>query len=274
MIVYTGPFILSAAASAYPLTLPRICYQTWTQQAVPADVTVSDEDVGFPGDAPLRADTYERWKPLTLPATWQLEFNATRNIDYVGLAGHNFGSAAISILVEYQLGAGSWTTFASGAAPADDSPLLYLDTAVDCNRIRITLSSTGTMMPQLGVVYVGTSMPMPQPVNGKYRPINMSRDTLLKAALSRGGQFLGQDYRRNGVSGEIGFQLLTASWVRSNFDAFSKAARKYPYFLAWDPLDFPNEVGYVWSEKDIVPAYMQMGSFMEVAWSMKGVGAA
>jgi hypothetical protein len=39
-----------------------------------------------------------------------------------------------------------------------------------------------------------------------------------------------------------------------------KLARKYPYFLAWEPLDFPAEVGYVWAEKDIIPSYMQLGS--------------
>lgn len=271
MIIYTAPFILAAAAANQPLYRARIGYQTYTQNAVPADVVASSDSVSFPRDAMLRPDTYEFWTPTALPATWQLEFNATRSFDYVGIAAHNLFTCGCQVKVEYQLGAGAWTTFVTDTAPGDNSPMMFLGSAVSASRVRLTITG-GSLMPSIAVFYVGIALAMEKGVSGGYKPINMSRDTVLQNSLSRGGQFLGQDYRRNGVSGSASFKKLTAAWVRANFDAFSKAARKYPYFFAWNPEQFPLEVGYVWTEDDIVPEYEGLIDLMDVTWKMKGVG--
>lgn len=272
MIIYTAPFVLSAAAAGYPLTLARILYDSYTRTAVPSQVTVSTTAAGFAADSPLRPDTYERWKPTSLPATWQFDFGSAKTFDGIGIAGHNFGDAGISVVAEYQTGLGSWTTFATDALPADNSPILLLGTQVTANRIRLTLTGSSSV-PQIGVVYVGNCLVMPQPIDGTYAPVSMSRDTIMKSSVSRSGQFLAQDFRRNGIVNKIAFKYLAATWVRTTFDPFAKLARKYPFFLAWEPLDFPAESGYVWAEKDIIPSYMQLGSLMQVDWQMRGVGS-
>lgn len=272
MIFYSTAYATAQAAAGTPLTLARILYDSYTRNALPSSVTVSTADPDFPADAPLRADTYERWKPTAIPATWLYEFGSTKSFNSIGIAGHNYADSGIAVAAEYQLGAGAWTAFSSAAAPGDNSPIFLVGTLASASRIRLTLTGT-VLLPQTGVVYVGQSLVMPQPIDGKYVPITMGRDTVLKSAMSRTGQFIGQDYRRNGVASSIGFKLLTGAFVRNSFDAFVKLARRYPYFLAWNANDFPAEVGYVWTEKDIKPSYMQMAQFMEVNWDMKGVGS-
>lgn len=271
MIIYTQAFLLAAAAAGAPLTRARIGYQTYTQDAVPDDVTASGDSTEYPKDAPLRPETWEFWRPPALPATWVLEFNATRAIDYVGIV-HNLASCAASVLVETQLGAGAWVTFATDTAPGDNTPLLFLGESTSCSRIRLTITG-GSIMPSISVVYVGEALAMERAVSGPYRPINMARETVLQASMSRGGHYLGQDYRRNSVAGQISFSKLSAAWIRSDFEPFAKAARKRPYFLAWNPGEFPLEVGYVWTEDDIVPEYENIVDNMRVSWQARGIGA-
>jgi hypothetical protein len=67
-------------------------------------VTASTTAVGYAADAPLRPDTYERWKPTALPATWTFDFGGSKTFDSIGIAGHNFADAAVAVLAEYQLG--------------------------------------------------------------------------------------------------------------------------------------------------------------------------
>jgi hypothetical protein len=273
MIVYTRPFIASAAAAGQPLNLPRIGHQTYTQGALPADVTASTDQVSFPKDAPLRPGTYEFWQPTALPATWVLDFNGVKSIDYVGIAAHNLFTCAASVKVETQLGAGAYTLFAADLAPGDNTPIMFVGDAVNCNRVRLTISGLGAK-PSLGVIYVGAALVMERPVSTPYTPISLARETTLKNTFSRSGQFLGQDFRRNGVVNDIAFSDLSAAFIRNSFNAFAKAARKFPYFCTWCPLYYPLEVGYVWTDKDIRPKYQGMRDMMQVSWNMVGAAGA
>jgi hypothetical protein len=161
--------------------------------------------------------------------------------------------------------------FSAALVPADDAPLLFLDSSRVGRYLRLTLTGTGAV-PRVAVVYVGAVLAMEKAVAGGFRPITMSRDTVLSQSLSRGGQFLGQGFRRNGVTTSAAFKNLTAAWVRANFDSFSKSARSLPYFFAWNPAQYPLEVGYCWTDKDIVPAYAGLLDNMEVSWTMRGIG--
>ena len=275
MIIYTQAFLAAAAAAGQPLTKARIGYQVHSRDLGlgAAAVTVSTEDPAGPRDAPLRPDTAEYWLPTALPATWTLDLGTLFDVDYVGVAGHTIGSEACGLLVETSQDGSTWTTFAADVSPADDTPILFLDDSRSIRYVRLTLTGLGDPA-RLGVVYVGQALAMPEPIDGAYTPITMSRETVLRTQQTRGGQFIGQSLKRYGVSGDATFKNLTASFVRSDFDPFVKSARQYPYFFAWCPQYFPLEVGYCWAPKDIRPKYMGIADYMQVNWSMNGLGAA
>lgn len=272
MVVYSTPYILDAATFGEPLDKARICYQTYTRTAVPGDITVSSDSASYPKDAPLRPDTYEFWKPLALPATWVLEFNGVQDVNYVGVAAHNLATMGCTLMAEVQVGADPWVQVAVNATPTDNAPVLFLQSTVPANRMRLTVTGAGGM-PSIGVIYVGVALAMMKSVSATFKPITMARDTVLQNTMSTGGQFLGQDYRRNGTMGSTSFKHLTAAWVRQKFEPFSKEARKYPYFFAWNPLTYPLEVGYCWTEQDIVAEYEGLLDLMQVSWKMRGLGA-
>lgn len=271
MIVLTSTLLADLTVSP-ALTNPRIGWQNYLDGLTASSIAVSDESANGPRDAVLTPDTSEYWSPLALPATIVVDLGQAQTIDYVGLV-HNFGTARASVKVE----AGTDPSFAVSAlfayeiAPGDDSPLLFLDTARTARYLRLTIN--GSVVPKLSVIYAGQVLAMQRMLTGTYKPITMARKTILKRSMSRGGQFLGQTIRRNGVEGTAAFRNLDASWIRTYFDPFAKASRAKPYFFAWNPSLFPLEVGYVWNEKDIVPQYTGTLSLMDVAWNMSGVGS-
>jgi hypothetical protein len=278
VIVYPQALILSAAAAGMPLTHARIGWHTYTRTLDDGDVTASSSTTEGPKDAPLRPDTAEFWQASALPATWTLDLGTLSDVDYVGIAGHTIGSEGGAIKVETSTNTFSgspleevWTTFANQIAPADDAPILFLDDSRSVRKVRLTLTGAGTV-PRIAVVYAGEVLAMQRMIYGGHTPITLSRQTVLYRALSRGGQFLGQGIRRLGVQGTAHFRHLTSDWYRANFDPFVKAARQYPYFFAWRPEDFPLEVAYAWTPDDIAPVNMGVRNFMEVGWSMTGIG--
>ncbi len=279
MIIYPAAFVLSAEAAGESLRFPRIGYASFTFDLAATDVTVSGEEATGPRDAPLRPTTGEYWQAPSLPATWEVDLGSTQNVDYIGLAGHTIGSEGAAFLLETSLGdfTGSpptqvWTTFASGAAPADDSPIMLLDDVRTARHVRCTLTGAGNV-PRLAVIYIGETLVMEREVEGAgFTPPSMARNTELHSSMSRGGQFLSQGIRRRGVETQVDFKHLGAAWYRANFEPFSKQARHTPYFFGWWPEQYPDEIAFVWTQDDIKGAHMGIVELWQVGWQMNGIG--
>lgn len=281
MIVFSNAFAMAEAAASRPMTHARIGYQTWTRGLAASAAVASSADDEGPADAVLRPDTFEFWEPTSLPATLVIDFGTGRDIDYGGLV-HTLGSTECSALLETSDGTfvGSptseqvWSALGSEIAPGDDAPLMFLDTSRvgRYGRITVARSGTGSDMPRISVAHFGQVLTMQRSIYGGHSPMNLSRDTVLDRALSRGGQFLGQGFRRHGMRGSAAWRYLEPDWYRTYFDPFVQEARKYPFFFAWRPGDYPLEVGYAWALGDIQPNNMGVAGFMQVALEMHGIG--
>lgn len=279
MIKFTTAFETAALAAGLGLQLPRIGYQNLLFALLDSDVTASTSETTGPKDAPLRPDTAEYWQPTVLPATWEVDLGADTSIDYVGIAGANFGTSGVSCVVdtapETLVGSPEskdWTRFAEEAVPTDDAPLLFLDSAKTARYVRITLTG-GTDMPIMPAVYVGTALVIPREIGVRgYTPIRFSRKTQLYGSVSQGGQFLGQNIKRKGLDGNVQFELLDPDWYRANFEPFALAARRYPFFFAFWPGEYTDDVSYCWTDRDIKPSYMGMPNYMQVSINLKGIG--
>lgn len=159
--------------------------------------------------------------------------------------------------------------FAEAIAPADDAALLFMDVTRTARYLKLTV--TGSSATRIASVYAGQLLAMERGLALGFRPPTLSRQTTLKNAMSKGGQLLGSTVRKHGLQTEASFSHLTQSWYRAYFDPFVKSARQYPYFFAWNPQDFPLEVGYMWSDSDIAPQYATIDRF-DVSWKMVGIG--
>lgn len=274
MIVTSRPLILSPADSTVSLTHSRILWENRARFDVvdASNVTVSSETDAGPRDAPLRPDTAEYWLAASLPATWLVDLGRAYPIDCVGLV-HTLGTSRVAVHPETSPDSSVWTEIDNDMMPANDAPLMLLGTTRNARYLRLTFTgSSGSVPPAIASVYVGQALAMEKALSGGYPPIDTSRETVLKRALSRGGQFLGQGFQRHGVVGNVSYKHLTRAWVRSSFDPFVKSARNFPYFFAANPENFAEEVAYVWAGEDIRPMYMGQLTDMEVSWPISGIG--
>jgi hypothetical protein len=121
------------------------------------------------------------------------------------------------------------------------------------------------------VIYTGLILAMQRPPEMGYEPINLARKTEMHTSMSVGGQMLGRAIKNYGVESPISFTRLEHDWWRETFDEFVKSAQQFPYFFAWRPEDYPEEVAYVETVKDIRPSYSEW-IYFATTWNMKGIG--
>jgi len=279
MIFYTDTYLNAQASTLTPLNHARIGYQTHLLETLPTAINVSSEVEGYPGDAPLRVETLEWWQMELLPATWEVEFGAVVELDYSLLVG--FDLAGIDVLLETNNGDVDtdddfiWEIFARLGNQDDDSPMMFMDTLRQAQRMRYTLTETTDAsgeMPKVAVIYAGQMLAMQRPTYSGVTPPMLARATEMYSGMSRNGHFLGQDFKRHGVEPAASFTNLTSAWIHSHFDPFSKAARSRPFAYAWRPSAFPADVVYAWATADIRPANIGKRDLMQVSWGMRGTG--
>lgn len=246
-----------------------------------ASASASSAEGGFPADAVQRPDTYEYWKPTSLPAWLTFDLGASYAssptgsfVNYVAIAAHTLGSKSVNVKAQHSPDNNTWIDVSDVATPDDNSPIMLLFPSKGERYWRLYFDGFGspTEMPTVGVVHIGAVLAMSRPIYGGISPITLSRETELHRSISRGGQFLGQSIRRVGFSGDFRWRHLSPSWYRANFDPFVEAARTQPFFVAWRPSDYPAEIVYGWTPDDIKPSNMGLHNLMEVGMRVHGYG--
>jgi hypothetical protein len=243
----------------YELTHARILYQSALIGA-----TASSPGGSNPGNV-LNPATYSRWA-FTAPQLLTITLPANRSIDAVGLAAHNFGSSAVT--VEYS--ASDADIFLPFAAPQSGAAaMLFLRTsAVSVKRLRVTVGGTGARV--LGIVSAGIALQMQRPIYRGHAPATMARATEYQSNESEGGQWLGRNVIRQGLKLAFSWSNLSAAWVRQYFDPFAAAAVDTPFFIAWNPAEFPREVAYAWTTEDTAPSNTGPRDLMSVTLNARG----
>lgn len=270
IIVGTGPHLLSPGESIGDGWLPRIGWQNRLRGLPSSSIIASSETSDGPSDAPLRPDTGTFWEPASLPANWKVDLGTIYDdVDYVGVAS-NLASNSCGIKVETSEDNVTYATMSSEVAPADDAPLMFIDSPRSVKYVRVSVY--GASAPRITSIYVGKLLVMDRGFQMGFGPPNLNRTTTMRTALSRGGQFLGQSVREMGVQCSPSFAHLPQDWYRENFEPFVRSARQgLPYFMAWQAENFPYEVAYGWTSDDFSPRYSQQDR-IDISWKFKGIG--
>ena len=239
----------------------RIGYQNLTYGLTP---TASSAAAGFPAIAATYPTTFEYWTPTALPATWAVDLGAAQFVDYCGLVGNLNGA---TVAIQSSSDNATWTTRGTITPTIDRINMaLFLQASLRYWRLSITGG-----IPNIAVVYIGKTLAMQRKIYQGHTPLNLSRTTELSNNMSDGGQYLGRSVIRKGAQTSCDWSHLTADWYRANFDPFVKAARTAPFFIAWRPEQYPNELGYVWTENDIAPQNSGPKNYMSVSVSFMGL---
>jgi len=261
-VIITSGFLL--ADKTYPLTHARIGYDSILTTSNISGTTAEDN---YPLSAIVNPATYERYTPTSIPATITVDAGAAVEVDYLGIGAHTLGTNGNTVKIESSSDDVTYTKQAE-FIPGDDTAIMSLFEEVTARYWKITISN-GTA-PQIGVVHIGKALAMQRPIYGGHSPLNLSRVTAVRPNMSETGQFLGATEERRGLKTSFSWKNLTASWYRANFDPFvSTNPQVAPFFIAWRPTDFPNEVGYCWATGDISPSNSGQRDLMEVSMSVE-----
>ena len=257
-------FIQPGLSPDPPLTHARIGYQNIV---APSNLTGSSTAgiAGFPLLSVANPLTYERFVPSASPALIVIDAGVPVEVDYIGIAAHTLSGR--TVLLQSSTDGSTWTTRLSMTVDNNET-ILGLISPITARYWRISV--TWTTAPQIGVLYIGKSLAMQRAIYGGHSPITLARNTVIQPNVSDTGQWVGRSIIRQGYRSSYEWNNLTAAWYRANFDPFVKAARTDPFFIAWRPSQFSEEVVYGWTTGDIIPSNMGIRDLMSVSMSVEG----
>ena len=274
-LVISGALALSTTAAEQSLKYPRFGYANVLRQS-DCTITASTEDGDNDGESVINGLTYDFWEPTAVPATLTFEFSEAVTADYCGIAGHTLTETGNQVELEYWdgLSPGSWVSLGSVLPGSENGnkTIMFIFDEVTSSKFRITLSGgTGTTMPSVAVVNIGSVLVSQRMIYGGHTPITLSKNTVIRPQSSENGQFLGRSIIREGASTTIALDNLTAPWVRSDFYPFMESARVYPFFFAWRPtVTYADEVAYVWTNGDISVTNKGQANLMTTSFKVEG----
>jgi len=235
----------------------------------------SNDDTEGHINAPASDQTFEWWRPNSMPAWWAVDAGSSADVDCVGIAVHDMQENDVAVKVQYSSDGNSWNDVEGAEAiPETESPVMILFKAQSARYWRLYF--TGGSPPRIGVVYIGKAIAMPRPVQWMgHAPGTLNANTIKRANQSERGQRLGATVIRIGFEAAFTVSNLDEDWIRDYFATFMRQARRYGYFIAWRPTQFPREVLYGWTDDDIVPENAQGGTtrLMSVSWDMMAHGS-
>jgi hypothetical protein len=235
-------------------------------------LSTNTADPAYPAANMANPATYSRWKGLASAADEfiRIDLNNAELVDYVGIARHNFFSAQIPVSLEVLGLDDSWSELVAEFIPSSDGPILmrFAPQAVAALRIRL---QPGLAAPTAAVLFAGSLLVIQRRLYVGHKPMPFNVTTRTTNGRSESGNFLGRIVMNQTTRTEVNLQNLTPGWYRSVMAPFIAQARELPFFFAWRPGDYPDEVGYGWLTNDPVPENMRSNGMMRVSFQMNGI---
>ena len=268
-MIIVSPSLILSPSDEFPPYSPVIGYDSIVTTAT---IGTDTEDPLFPasnlanvstGEVWLAADASEQHISITpAGADW---------IDYIGIARHNIGSAQIPISIE-QYDGYEWAELVPPSLLATDEPLLFRFEANQGAPTRARLQ-TGDAPATAAVVYAGRSLVLPPNIQVPFTPINYGRLVDDQEDVSESGHFLGRQVFGETRESAMNLSMIDSDWYRQKMDPFIASGVRRPFFVAWNPLRYPREVGFCWFKPGNVPKPREqtiMGH-MQIELQMRGI---
>lgn len=277
MLVISSSMVLAADPGVnltHPLIGPGGDFNLATLGAVSATTEAS----GFPASNLANPSTALKWRGVVdNPSAYEYVTISTGSIDpvdYVAVARHNWGSAAIPVAVGYfdTSSPPVWVELVQEVLLADDGPVMFRFDPQSRANVSIRLD-VGTVAPEAAVVYCGKLIVMERGLHvpGQHVPLDFGRDANVADGMSESGEFLGRIVLGSLSDSQADFQHLTPAWFRTYLDPFIEGSKEWPFFFAWAPSEYPYEVGYAWMLGNPKPSVDTVTRRVSVQLTMRGV---
>jgi hypothetical protein len=237
-----------------------------------ADIAASSAASGYPASNLSNPSTAALWRASSTAAqTLSAVISPAQQIDYIGIAAHNFGSARIALSVETQAGLGDpWVEVIAPFMATNDNALIFRFDNQIAYGARVILAA-GEIPAQAGVMYVGKLLVSKQRAYVGHAPMTLDPITEIVNGRSERGNFLGRTVIGEYLTGSLSLADLKPDWVRAYFVPFIRSAKESPFFFAWRPLRYPDETAFCALMNDPKPTNDRSNGMMRVDLEFEGV---
>ena len=243
-------------------TLPNNPRLGWRNFVTYSNVDASSEADGFPAINLGNPATYLKWRASSAAAqTIVIDLATETEIDYIGIARHNFGTAGIAYTVESSDNASTWTERSIGE-PEDDRVIFHEFASATARYWRLSLDA-GSAAAEMAILYLGRVTILERRLYVGHTPITMGRRRQTSTGRSERGEFLGRIRLSETLESTIAMQNIDPDWYRDELDGLIEDEDLNPFFWAWRPSDFPEEAAFAWSMGDIVPVNQRSNGMMQ-----------
>ncbi len=249
-LVISQNFVLNDSTPEFPVTLDHPVIG-WHNVVTSTNVVANSADPDFPASNLANPATHLDWRADATGLQYvTVTIDTVDALDYVGIAGHNFGSEQIPISILDSLG----NTLVDEVLLADDSPVLFRFTAQSLAGITLALNATSGQLPRAAVLYVGKLLVLERKIYVGHTPLTQARRFNVQNGRSESGKFLGRIVLGAWRESVIPLSLLSPGWYRDHGgDEFLAVAAETPFFFGWRPQSYPYEIGYCWLLEDPMP---------------------
>lgn len=250
MLVISSSFVLADGA------LPGTPLIGWHNIVTPTNLDSSYAAANYPLTNLANPATDLQWRSDTIGLQHIKITTADVSVDYVGIVGHNFGSAQIPVSIGYfEPDEVTWVELVQEQIFANDDPVMFQFTPQPSTTLWVRMAE-GDAAPQASVLYAGTLLILPRGVdiNADFVAPPFGRKSTIRLGRSESGQYLGRNVVRQELEWTADFAHFDPVWYRAYFDPFVRAAQEdVPFFYAWAPDDYPYEVAFAWFRDDPIP---------------------
>lgn len=225
----------------------------WHNVITLAGLEADSEASGFPVTNIANPSTVLMWRSETTQEQFITIEPGNDPVDYIGLARHNFGSGQIAVEFQGRRGEdGAWNPILPEFIPGDDKPIIARFEPTTFFEVRIRLRPQ-LVPPFLAVLYLGNLLVMTTGEQPGFTPITLGRQSEVVNARAQSGDYLGAVITQERRSAASQFVYLEYDWFLEHVDPFLKVIRSTPFFYAWAPKSFPDQVGFAWATADVRP---------------------
>lgn len=234
------------------------------------NITATTSHPSYPASNMANPATHLFWRGTGFTVE-QLVVTQSRTVDYVGIAKHNLGTANIAVTVAVATdGVPTYTTIYGPTIPDDDAPIMVCFKERAATHVRVTLAA-GDAIGQIAVLHAGKALFSPRRVYVGVTPITLGRVSRVTNGRSEAGNFLGRIVVGQGLTTSISLKNLHPLWYRNKLDPLIVQSKEYPFFFAWRPYTYPNELAYAWTSNDPKPVNTMSNGFMQIDLELSGI---
>jgi hypothetical protein len=255
----------------------------WRNIVTASSLSATSEDLSFPVTNLANPSSALYWKGIAGSNTQFLTVDfsglsdGTDPVDYLAIAGHNFGSGQFSLQVEGATQTDSaegfdWEPLSEEIVPGDDSPLLFRFTSNTFLQMRLVITPLNdTVAPRCAVLQIGRLTILERRIYVGHKPITFNTKANIVTGRSELGHFLGRVVLSEMSETQIELDHITPIFYRTEMEPWRQHAIEKPFFFAWRPGSYPYEVGYCWAMSDMQVQNQRSTGFMQVSLTVQGI---